>query len=132
MCIRDSVLDGCPTENQLELWRRGIILSQRKTLPATVKVLESKATQTLIEIVLTEGRNRQIRRVAEYFGYTVVSLHRIAISSITLQNATGKSLFLGDHRHLSTAEVKFLQKMLKKTADLRPTRKISITKKNRL
>lgn len=114
------VLDGCPTKNQLELWRKGILLSQRKTLPAIVKVLKVKATQTLIEIVLTEGRNRQIRRVAEYFGYKVISLHRIAIASITLQNATKKNLFLGDYRHLTPTEVKFLQNTLKKPSNCKP------------
>ncbi len=126
------VLNGCPTHNQLELWRKGIILSERKTLPATVKVLEIKATQTLIEIVLTEGRNRQIRRVAEYFGYKVISLHRIAIASITLQNATGKSLFLGEYRHLTLTEVKFLQTTLKKPSNCKPIERKSITKRDQI
>ena len=85
-----------------------------------------------LEIILTEGRNRQIRRVAEYFGYKVLSLHRIAIASITLQNATGKNLFSGKHRHLTTAEVEFLRKTLKKPADLKLIRQIPITKENRL
>lgn len=96
---------GKPPQNVLQTWRTGVILSGRKTAPAQVKVLESKAEQTLLEIVLHEGRNRQIRRVAEQLGYPVVHLHRIAIGSVHL-----RQLPTGHHRMLTDSEVRSLKR----------------------
>ena len=109
-------LNGCPTEQDLELWRKGVMLSNRKTLPALVKTLKQKQTRTLLEIVISEGRNRQIRRIAEQLGFEVVSLHRTAIASISLQTESGAKLSQGEYRHLTKTEVTFLQKTFSKTS----------------
>jgi len=95
---------GSPPQNVLQAWRTGVILSGRQTAPAQVKVLESKTDQTLLEIILHEGRNRQIRRVAEQLGYPVVHLHRIAIGSVHL-----RQLPTGQYRMLADSEVRSLK-----------------------
>ena len=77
-------VDGHPPEPILQLWRQGIILDDQKTLPAQVNVLKRRTQQTLLQIVLTEGRNRQIRRVAQQLGFEVLKLHRTAIGVIQL------------------------------------------------
>ncbi len=116
-------LDRPPTKKDLALWRRGIVLDGKKTLPAKIKLIQSGESKT-IEIILTEGRNRQIRRVAEKLGYQVQKLHRTAIGYITL-NSLGEQypavkqqglrslrqdkLPLGKYRHLQPAEINFLQ-----------------------
>lgn len=105
-------LDKCPTKYDLELWCKGIMLDERKTLPAKVKVIQQKQNKALLEIVLFEGKNRQIRRVAAKLGFKVVSLHRTAIGSITLLDESGQNLSLGDYRHLTKKEVRFLHKTL--------------------
>ncbi len=64
---------------------------------------------TCLEIVLKEGRNRQIRRVAEQLGYPVISLHRIAIGTIKLQPSTEALLPKGCYRYLNDSEINFLQ-----------------------
>jgi 23S rRNA pseudouridine2605 synthase len=98
-------VQGCPPESVLEAWRKGVMLSDRLTLPAEVRVLESdKDTQTLLEIVLREGRNRQIRRVAAQLGFPVLQLHRVAIGSIQLQQLPS-----GQYRPLQDTEINFLQ-----------------------
>lgn len=74
------------------------------TLPAEVRVLNPGRNQTELEIVLREGRNRQVRRVAEQLGHPVRLLHRTAIGSIRL----GK-LQSGQYRYLRESEIKFLQ-----------------------
>lgn len=107
-------LDGCPTNRDLELWRKGIMLTDRRTLPAKVKILQEKHTKTLLEIILTEGRNRQIRRIAKQLGFKVISLHRTAIASIILRTESGQILPQGNYRHLTTTEVAFLQKTFKR------------------
>ena len=97
-------VQGRPSESVLQQWRQGVILANRKTLPAQVRVIERQMGKTHLEIVLNEGRNRQIRRVAEQLGHPVLQLHRIAIGSIQLQQ-----LLPGHYRALSELEINFLQ-----------------------
>ena len=59
--------------------------------------------RTQLQIILKEGRNRQIRRIAEQLGHPVLALHRVAIASISLT-----SLKFGEYRLLSDREIKKL------------------------
>ncbi len=102
-------LQGHPPESVLEEWRQGVVLDGRKTRLAQVRVLEEKTNTVCLEIILQEGRNRQIRRVAQKLGYPVLELHRTAIGSIQLQ-LPGKLLAPGDYRYLEDFEISFLQK----------------------
>ncbi|HEY9747096.1 MAG TPA: pseudouridine synthase [Allocoleopsis sp.] len=97
-------VQGRPSEAILQQWRRGVILGNRPTLPAQVRVLERQMGKTYLEIVLHEGRNRQIRRVAEQLGHPVLQLHRVAIGPIQLQQ-----LPPGHYRSLTEFEINFLQ-----------------------
>jgi 23S rRNA pseudouridine2605 synthase len=96
----DVWLDGHPSPQALQDWRQGLDLDGKRTQPAIVTVLKSGRDRTLLRIVIREGRNRQIRRVADLLGYPVQSLHRSAIGSIGLG-----TLPRGDHRPLAKAEV---------------------------
>ena len=100
-------LDRSPTRQDLARWRKGIVLDGKKTLPAKIGIVESDKTAT-IEIILTEGRNRQIRRVAQKLGYRVTRLHRIAIGSINLRNSKNVELERGKYRHLTQREIDYL------------------------
>jgi 23S rRNA pseudouridine2605 synthase len=100
---------GCPPESVLNQWRQGIRLaddlSTKRTLPAHVTVLDGdRPDQTLLQVVIREGRNRQIRRVAEQLGYPVVRLHRSAIASIKLGKMPS-----GQYRFLSHSEIESLK-----------------------
>ena len=99
-------LDRPPIQQDLSRWRKGIVLDGKKTLPAKINIVGSD--KTTIEIVLTEGRNRQIRRVAQKLGYRVTRLHRIAIGSIDLRNSKNAELEQGKYRHLIQKEVNYL------------------------
>ncbi|MEN9207602.1 MAG: pseudouridine synthase [Gloeomargarita sp. GMQP_bins_120] len=93
---------GHPSARVLERWRQGVELDGRPTLPAQVRVLRTFPQQTLLEVRLREGRNRQIRRVAAQLGYPVVRLHRQAIGAIDLGN-----LPVGKIRPLTEPELAF-------------------------
>jgi 23S rRNA pseudouridine2605 synthase len=97
-------VEGRPSEAVLETWRNGVELLGKKTLPAEVTILQRERDKTLLEIVLTEGRNRQIRSVAQQLGYNVVRLHRSAIGLIRLRLPVGKYRLLKDY------EIDFLRK----------------------
>ncbi len=103
---------GHPPETVLQQWRQGVILEGRKTRNCLVRVIakgKNSEQNTCLEIVLKEGRNRQIRRVAEQLGYPVISLHRIAIGTIKLQPSTEALLPKGCYRYLNDWEIDFLQ-----------------------
>jgi 23S rRNA pseudouridine2605 synthase len=98
-------VQGCPSQSTLSLWRKGINLDGKMTLSADVQVLRiDNQTRTLLEIVLREGRNRQIRRVAEQLGHPVIYLHRTAIGSIRLGQLPS-----GKFRSLEAPEIESLE-----------------------
>ncbi|MCT7974650.1 pseudouridine synthase [Laspinema olomoucense] len=101
---------GEPRESTLEAWRRGVVLDGKKTRPASVRILDRRdPAQTQLEVILCEGRNRQIRRVAELLGYPVIHLHRTAIGSIHLNPPGEAPLPHGYYRPLNPSEICFLQ-----------------------
>ncbi len=100
-------LAGHPQESTLAKWRRGLMLDGRITQPATISVQTRNAQNTLVEIILKEGRNRQIRRIAEQIGHPVLKLHRTAIGTIHLG-----SLNSGRYRPLTSPELDWLKQQL--------------------
>ncbi|MBF2027545.1 MAG: rRNA pseudouridine synthase [Oscillatoriales cyanobacterium C42_A2020_001] len=112
-------VEGTPSEKMLAQWRRGVLLDDRPTLPADVSVVRRQPTKTLLEIVLREGRNRQIRRVAEQLGHPVLQLHRIAIGSIQLHPPDQPGLPSGAYRVLSSFEICFLNSQIDLTSNMK-------------
>ena len=102
-------VQGNPSRHTLQQWQDGVMLDDQRTRSATVRVLERQSDRTLLQVVLREGRNRQIRRVAEQLGHPVIHLHRTAIGSIQLRSPTAIDLALGAHRPLEAAEVSSLK-----------------------
>ncbi len=92
---------GDITDDVIQKWSKGFLWEGKQTLPAEITVKKRSISKTLMEIVLNEGRNRQIRRIAELFGYPVLKLHRSAIAFIKLHD-----LKVGNYRLLTTSEVK--------------------------
>ena len=97
-----------PSSQIIKQWQEGIMLDGKLTLPATVNILKVERTKyqtprTQLQIILSEGRNRQIRRMAEQLGHPVIDLHRVKIASISLA-----SLKSGSYRLLSDREIKTL------------------------
>ena len=73
-----------------------------------------KTGEKSFSIVLTQGLNRQIRRMCEYLGYEVVRLKRVRIMNLTL-----KGLKKGDYREITKQELRELERLLK-DSDSRP------------
>ncbi len=102
-------VEGVPLEQTLQQWRQGVWLEGQKTLPAHVKVIHRTEAKTLLEIILKEGRNRQIRRVADQLGHPVLQLHRTAIDSIQLSSPGKPALPSGSYRPLESFEIRSLK-----------------------
>jgi len=69
------------------------------TMPARIKVLDRVNRKTLLKVIIKEGRNRQIRKIATLLGHPVQDLQRISISNINLNG-----LQEGKWRKLKTKE----------------------------
>jgi pseudouridine synthase len=90
-------------DDQLDLLRRGVTLSDGPTRPAAVKRLRDSAKYTFLEITLTEGRNRQVRRMVDAVGSKVLKLVRTGIGPVRIGD-----LPIGKHRVLSEEEIRQL------------------------
>jgi len=92
------------SEAQLQRLRDGLDLSDGPTRPATVRRVRDSAQETQFEIVLTEGRNRQVRRMVEALDAKVLELVRIKLGPIKIG-----TLPIGKWRMLTRAEVAALR-----------------------
>lgn len=107
-CIEKTYLvtiNGRIKQDAIEKLKKGIWLSEGKTMPAKLKVLKSSDKQSLLEIKIRQGLNRQIRRIMARLGYKVTALKRSNIGKITLDR-----IGIGHYRTLTTAEVNYLKK----------------------
>ena len=87
-------------EEKLDLLRTGVELDGRLTAPAQVTVLTREPSRTVLQVVIREGRNRQIRRMCEALGLEVRRLKRTAVGPVRLG-----MLHPGSWRYLTPEEV---------------------------
>jgi 23S rRNA pseudouridine2605 synthase len=94
---------GLVTDEALEQLRRGVELSDGPTRPAEVKRVRDSGKYSHIEIRITEGRNRQVRRMIEAVGNKVLKLVRTGIGPIEIDG-----LRIGAWRELEVREIGML------------------------
>ncbi len=107
---------GKPSQEKLQRLRRGIRLEEGMTAPIEIKKIKGLPANSILEITLHEGKNRQIRRMFEAIGHSVLKLTRTRIGPIPLG-----SLALGKFRKLEAWEVEKLRTATRKN----PARKKS-------
>jgi 23S rRNA pseudouridine2605 synthase len=95
---------GFPTPETLQKLRKGVYLAEGVARVAELRARGRHARGAELEIVLTEGRNREIRRVLARVGHKVLRLRRIALGPLRLGN-----LAAGEARRLTGAEVQQLR-----------------------
>jgi 23S rRNA pseudouridine2605 synthase len=94
---------GTPAPQTVDRLRRGLRLADGPTRPADVRVLEERSDDTVVEMILREGRNRQIRRMWSAVGHKVRRLVRVAIGKLELED-----LAPGACRQLTPAAIRRL------------------------
>ena len=97
-------VDGVPTQEGVLKLRNGVKLRDGMTAPARVKIIKKAEANSWLEIIIHEGRNRQIKRMFEAIGHTVIKLKREGLAFLTLGE-----LKPGEFRHLNAEEVKNLK-----------------------
>jgi pseudouridine synthase len=103
------------TDEQLDQLRSGIELSDGPTRPATVQRIRDSERYTFFEITITEGRNRQVRRMVEALGAKVLKLVRVRIGEIGIDD-----LGIGAHRSLMPEEIQQLYPRAVKGSNRQP------------
>ncbi|MBE6818276.1 MAG: rRNA pseudouridine synthase [Ruminococcaceae bacterium] len=90
-------------EYLLQKLENGVEIDGKKTAPCMVKLLEKQEDRMFLEFIISEGRNRQIRKMCESIGTQVIRLKRTAEGDVKLGG-----LPVGQWRHLETKEIKKL------------------------
>lgn len=101
-----ALVKGVPDAADLRRLRTGVMLEDGMTAPAQVRLLKVEKGNAWLEITIHEGRNRQVRRMAEAVGHPVLYLCRVKYAFLDL-----KGLKKGEFRYLTPQEVKKLQKI---------------------
>jgi len=100
-------INGKIKQSDIDTMYKGIEIEPSKTAYAQVDVLEIDEKSTVMEILLYQGLNRQIRKMFEHLGYDVVSLKRIQHATLTL---TG--LKRGEFKPIKPGQIKDLKNFL--------------------
>lgn len=98
-------VEGIPTKEELHTLELGVVIDGRKTSRAKVKLkkLDKKNNTSVIELIIHEGRNHQVKKMIEKIGYHVIKLRRDRFAFLTVND-----LKSGEYRKLSVKEVKQL------------------------
>jgi 23S rRNA pseudouridine2605 synthase len=91
------------TDQQIEQLQKGVMLSDGPTQPAIVKRVRDSAKYSFIEIIISEGRNRQVRRMIEAIGSKALKLVRTDIGGVRIGE-----LPIGKYRELTAHEIRLL------------------------
>lgn len=97
-------LSGSLTEAERQTLERGVEIDGRKTMPARVKILAKDEHHTRVEVTITEGRNRQVKKMFESVGKEVEFLKRVAEGELRLGG-----LQRGKYRFLNDREIEYLK-----------------------
>lgn len=100
-------VEGEVTTGDIKEMEKGIeTINGEKFLPCKIKLLETNERKTKLEVQITEGKNREIRKIFDKFGYNVFFLKRISIGSIKLGGLTR-----GTCRLLKPSEIEYLKSL---------------------
>ena len=100
------VVAGTPTREVLDQLTEGVWIAEGKVRAKKVRVVAKKGLATVLEMVLAEGKNREVRRMLARLGHKVMNLTRVAVGPITVKGLTS-----GQYRPLTGREVDLLRRV---------------------
>jgi len=101
-------VEGHPSNSSLAKLRKGIVLEDGITAPAEISAIKETMTSTFLNVAIHEGRKRQIRRMFQKIGHTVIFLKRVAVDGVLLDK-----LPVGNFRSLTPREIESLYKAVR-------------------
>ena len=103
-----ATIEGTISKDEVKTLSSGVEIDGYKTKPCSVVVMSENQNQTKLAITITEGKNRQIRKMLEAVNKTVTFLKRVQIGEIRLGG-----LSRGEYAQLNAKEVRYLQSLKK-------------------
>ncbi len=101
-----AMVDGIPSELELDKLRNGIVIDNKKTAKARAYIIDKINEDAVVVIEIYEGRNHQVKKMCEKIGHPVKRLKRVSIGEIELGD-----LRPGEWRYLTEKELKFLNQL---------------------
>lgn len=98
-----AIVEGTPNKLELTKFRKGLMIDGKKTAPAKIKIAKNYETESILEIEIREGRNRQIRRMCEAINHPIKKLKRVSIGEIEIGG-----LQFGEWRYLDDVEMEYI------------------------
>jgi 23S rRNA pseudouridine2605 synthase len=94
----EATIQGFPQPSALKKLEQGVLLDGKKTWPAALKILRRKKGTTTIEVIIHEGKKRQVRKMFQAVGHHVLRLKRTAYGRLKLGPLEqGTYRFLGEN-----------------------------------
>ena len=99
----NATVSGIVEQEKLDLLKQGVKIEDYITKPAKVRILKIDREKNIsrVEIIIHEGKNREVRKMFEAIGYKVMALHRSKIGSLDV-----KDIKIGEWRYLKKEEIK--------------------------
>ncbi len=98
--VYSALVKGTPSSGTIKAFEKGIELEDGTAAPAKLVVIRRLKEDSIVEITLHEGRNRQVRRMCKSAGHPVITLKRVTVGPLSLGD-----LREGQWRYLSSEEV---------------------------
>lgn len=98
-----ALVKGKIQVKDIDAFREGLFIEDYKTAPAKLEIMKSVGADTMVNITIHEGRNRQVRKMCDAIGHKVLQLKRISIGKLKLGD-----LMLGQWRYLRQEEIDYL------------------------
>lgn len=99
-------IEGGIESGQIALLKKGVIIDGYKLSPCEVRIKTQDYKFTKLEVIIHEGRNREIRKMFETVGKNVIFLKRTKIAELSLGG-----LNRGEYRKLTPSEIKYLKSL---------------------
>ncbi|MFA7411734.1 MAG: pseudouridine synthase [Tissierellaceae bacterium] len=101
-----AIVEGVPNKIELDRFRKGLRIEGKQTSKATIKIAKRYEMESILDIVIHEGRNRQVKKMCEAINHPVKKLKRIAIGDLELGG-----LNIGNWRFLEEDEIEYLKQL---------------------
>jgi pseudouridine synthase len=99
-------IKGEPNQNLIKKFSEPLLIGGKKTSPAKTEVIKQKNGVTKLKVEISEGKNRQIRRICDNLGLVVLKLKRVCVGKLHLGG-----LAPGRWRYLSRSEINYLKEL---------------------
>ena len=104
--IYEALVSGTPTEEEINAFCNGLDIGDFITSKANMHIIKTSGSKSLLQIIIHEGKNKQVRRMCTAINHEVLELTRVRVGNISLEGIPS-----GDWRYLSESEVNYLKNL---------------------